>query len=146
MDRYVLDIWRKVQFNFFFVFSLVTSIFLLFTFFEFSLVKLFFIVTVAYLVKALILRDYSIKNLLKGLLFAYTVIALFVFIPGRYGFLGVVLLLLGLAGFRIWKGWSIMLSSMRMVETRLFGKALDRAEWVDGEKPGFKKKEVDDEK
>lgn len=57
---------------------------------------------------------------------------------GGLGTAGFVLSVLLFAGFRLWRQRKLYLRGLRTIETSLFGKALDKENFKDGERPVLK--------
>lgn len=73
------------------------------------------------------------KKLLQACVFGFLIYYLSHFF-GAYGLAGYVVFVLLLSGFVIWRRRDIYLQAIRTIETRLFGKPLDRSSW-NGQKP-----------
>lgn len=48
---------------------------------------------------------------------------------GTYGLVGLIIIVLGFATYRIYKGRVYFMQGMRSIEEKLFGKPLDKKEW-----------------
>ena len=138
VDVYVLELWNKVRFNFFFYLGVILALLVL----AWRGLLLFWVLALV-LVLAVSLRfvfvgNYVFLDWLKSFLFLALVLALFKLLGYWFGGVGVLALFLGFVGWRVYKGRRVRLGSVRKIEGLLFGKPLD--EFKKGDKPSIYKK------
>ena len=131
---YVKDLWLAMRFNFFFYLGVITIILLWSWTWGMS-----FFVLVALLIGASSLK-LALNNVkdrfayLRAARFMFLLAAAFWFLPRFFGWWALFVLLLALAIYKMWKGRAVLMSSIRFVETKLFGKPLDKKKWDAEEK------------
>jgi len=68
------------------------------------------------------------KKYLIGFATIYIMVSLMMY-SLKYGIIGFILMVLILAAYKMFKGRSTMMEGMRNIETKIFGKSLDKEEW-----------------
>lgn len=136
-DRYALDLWNQVKFNFFFVLGLIISLLLLRMFTGVGFVGALVFVLAAFSFRLFLFGERKPLVFFKtwGII---TALFLAVFLLTSFlGWLGVILVLLAFLVYKLWRGWSLFMRSTRHIEKILFGKPLDKSEFKEGEKPSI---------
>ena len=73
---------------------------------------------------------HTIKSLLIGLI-VFTIIYCYAIYTKGYGILGAVVFVLSIVAYRLIKNRKQYISDLRYIESKIFGKPLDRSEWKD---------------
>ena len=76
----------------------------------------------------------DIKDSMKSLAFIATFVYLFIFFGATFGALGVLVLIILMSLFRVYRKKELYLEGMRDIETKIFGKPLDKELWKEEEK------------
>lgn len=143
---WLFELWNMVKFNFFFYLGVVLGLFGLSFFIPLSYLLVLAWVALATVIKLVLSREKRVKQYLFGLGMVFLLVSLFWAVSVYVGWWLVWGLLLAFVSWRIYKGWGVMMRSVRFVETTLFGKSLDKNNFETGEKPSiYKKKEGVDE-
>jgi hypothetical protein len=96
----------------------------------------------ATLIRLVWLGETDLKEYFNSLGFIVLIVSVFWGVAHFVGWWGIWLLLLVFVAWRVYKGWSVLMRSVRFIETTLFGKPLDRESFDKGEKPSIYKKEA----
>lgn len=113
-------IWGMVRFNVLFVLSLIGLVFVLVNYFNIGFLVLWFVLGLVFLLKDVLLKDFSFKRFLVVFGVTGLVLAFFYVFGGGFAFL----FLLGFVVFRLWMGRDVLLGSIERVESTLFGEPL----------------------
>lgn len=73
-----------------------------------------------------------IYDLVKTILFAFIVVGILYF-SGYFGAIGIILVIIGLASYRIYKQRDYFITQIKVIESVIFGKPLDKDMWEKGE-------------
>jgi hypothetical protein len=138
---YVLDLWNRIKFDFFYVLGLIITILLLIKFFNISFFGIWLVIGFFSSLRLIFFKEYSIKKHLKAWLVTGLFILAIYVLTSALGILGAWLVLLGFLVYRFWSGRKLFMNSLRFIEKTVFGKPLDKKEFEKGEKPSIYKKE-----
>lgn len=145
MVLYLKFLWDAVKFNFMFYLAVI-SIVLLWTWaWGITFLELVLILVGASFLRLYIMREYGLWSYVKTLLTVVGFVSLFWFAPRLIGWWFIWVLLGGFVAYRFFKGRKIFMSSMRFVETKLFGKPLDKKEWSKKEKVSIYELDAEEE-
>lgn len=76
--------------------------------------------------------DLSFTLIIKNIIFSSLFVSIIYwlgFFCGVYGFIGLVIFCICISGYMIYRQWDLYMQGVRDVETRIFGKPLDKKYW-----------------
>lgn len=143
---YLSWLWDSVKFDFLY-YLVVFSMIVAYNFYVgLSFLSLVLILCFSSLIRALFKeKRFVLVSFFKTCSLIIVVVAAFWFLPRIIGWWFVWVLLLGFLVYKFWVGRVLLMNSMRFVETRLFGKPLDKKEFKKSEKPSIYKEDKGDE-
>lgn len=77
-------------------------------------------------------------QLFMRLIILVSLMVVYVIVGVTIGIIGTILFLLSIAAWTLWKGRSQYMNGLRHIETRIFGKPLDKKYWKKGELKALK--------
>jgi len=145
-DEYVLDLWSRVKFNFFFVLGIIISVTALRLFLNVSTLFIFFFLGVSFSVKLFLFNDFNWRSHLKSWAFLLVVFVVINLTSAWLGWWGIIIIILIILVYKFYKGWDLFMKSVRKIEIILFGKPLDKKEFQNKDKPSmYKEKKLNEE-
>lgn len=134
---FVLDLWEKVMFGFFFYLAVIGVIMLWAWSFGLNYFDLVLILVTATFLRLYLNKETKIKVYLKNTAIVVLFVSAFWFLPRLFGWWVIWVLFGAFIIYRFIIGRKVLMRSVRFIETKLFGKPLDRKEFKKGEKPSI---------
>lgn len=145
VDVYVRGLWSQLKFNLYFYLGVILVIMLLAWLGVLSFFVLTGLLLCAGWFRLVLFKEKRIAVYLKQSVVVVGLVSLFWFLPQWLGVWGLIVLLAGFVAYKFWRGRKVFMRSMRFVESKLFGRPLDRKEWKKkGDKPSIYKEEEED--
>lgn len=134
---YASSLWLQTRESFFFYLAIITIILLWSWKFGLTFFTLLFLLLGATWLRLLLNKTTKWLIYAKNSIIITLFVSAFWFLPRLIGWWFIWVLLLGFVAYRFWRGRRVFMNSMRFIETKLFGKPLDKKEWAKAEKPSI---------
>jgi hypothetical protein len=136
------ELWGMVKFNLLFYFLVIGGLIGLSFFIKLDFWLVLGWLWLATFIRLVWLGEKDPLRYFKSLGLIVLIVSLFWGVASFVGWWAIWILLLGFVCWRVYKGWRVLMRSVRFIETTLFGKPLDRESFDKGEKPSIYKKEA----
>lgn len=134
---YLKLLWLQVRESFFYYLAVITIILLWSWAWGLTFFTLVAILVGSSWLRLLLTKQQRVYSYIKAFIFVFLLVAAFWFLPRLIGWWFIWVLLVGFIAYRFWRGRRLLMNSMRFIETKLFGKPLDKKEWKKAEKPSI---------